>query len=63
MDAALALAHARSAPNVYLDVWPENATALRFYARQGFQAVGECDVVIDGKVVGKDLILRRASSR
>ena len=59
MAAALQLPRLRSADYLYLDVWNENRRALQFYARHGFQVVGECDVVVDSQVIGKDLIMRR----
>jgi ribosomal protein S18 acetylase RimI-like enzyme len=62
MDAALALPRIQSATNLYLDVWRENARALGFYVRYGFEVIGECDVVVDAKVVGRDLIMRRRST-
>ena len=59
MDAALALPRVRSAANFFLDVWNENARALKFYTRQGFEVIGECEVVVDSQVIGKDLIMQR----
>jgi ribosomal protein S18 acetylase RimI-like enzyme len=59
MDAALALPRIRSAANLYLDVWRENRRALRFYAAYGFEVVGDCNVVVDSKIIGSDLIMRR----
>jgi ribosomal protein S18 acetylase RimI-like enzyme len=59
MAAVLQLPRLGPADYLYLDVWNENKRALQFYARQGFQVVGECDVVVDSHVVGKDLIMRR----
>jgi ribosomal protein S18 acetylase RimI-like enzyme len=59
MAAALELPRLRSADYLYLDVWNENKRALQFYARHGFHVTGECDVVVDSKVVGKDLIMQR----
>ena len=58
MDAALELPRMRSARNLYLDVWNENSRALRFYTRYGFHEAGACDVVVDSRVIGKDLIMR-----
>jgi ribosomal protein S18 acetylase RimI-like enzyme len=59
MAAALQLPRLRSAGNLHLDVWNENTRALQFYARHGFQVIGECDVVMDSQVIGKDLIMQR----
>lgn len=59
LDAALALPRVRDGHTLYLDVWEENRRALSFYQRNGFQAVGYCDVVIDGTVIGQDLVMAR----
>lgn len=59
LDAALALPRVRDGHTLYLDVWEENRRALSFYQRNGFEAVGYCDVVIDGTVIGQDLVMAR----
>lgn len=63
MDAAFAHPRLRRAAQVYIDVWEENARALGFYERYGFDRVGVCPVRVDGEEVGVDLVLRRASRR
>jgi ribosomal protein S18 acetylase RimI-like enzyme len=60
MERTLKLPRVKSAPHLYLDVWNENTRALQFYAGFGFQVVGETDVVVNSRVVGKDLIMRAA---
>ena len=59
LDAALALPRVRDGSTLYLDVWEENRRALSFYQRNGCAAVGYCDVVIDGTVIGQDLAMAR----
>ncbi len=43
---------------VWLGVWSENHKALRFYARQGFEKVGEYGFRV-GATVDREFILRR----
>lgn len=45
--------------NVWIGVWSENFGAQRFYARQGFQKVGEYGFNV-GRTVDREFILRRA---
>ena len=59
LDAVLVLPRVRDGNTLYLDVWEENRRALSFYQRNGFEAVGYCDVVIDGTVIGQDLAMAR----
>jgi diamine N-acetyltransferase len=56
-----ALAHERfmRAPRIFLDVWDENARAIALYTRFGFRAAGRLDFVVDGRVVGQDLVMLR----
>lgn len=58
MDAALQHERLRDVPNIYIDVWDENARAVKFYESYGFEKVGAVDVVADGRVIGQDLVLR-----
>jgi ribosomal protein S18 acetylase RimI-like enzyme len=59
MDAALQHSRLKDVRNIYIDVWDENVRAVKFYEDYGFKVVGKCDVVVDGSVIGKDLVLRR----
>jgi ribosomal protein S18 acetylase RimI-like enzyme len=61
MDAAFDHPRFQKADNIFIDVWDENKTAVQFYLKYGFEVVGKCDVTIDGKVVGYDLVLMRPS--
>lgn len=56
-----ALRHERfvRARRIYLDVWDENARAIALYARFGFKAAGRRDFIVDGRVVGSDLVMMR----
>jgi ribosomal protein S18 acetylase RimI-like enzyme len=44
--------------DVWIGVWSENFGAQRFYARHGFEKVGEYGFVV-GKTVDREFILRR----
>jgi diamine N-acetyltransferase len=59
MDAAFAHARFKQAPSVWLDVWDQNARAIALYTRYGFRPAGRRDFVVDGKVVGHDLVMKR----
>lgn len=59
MDSALAHDRLKKASNIYIDVWEENTRALRFYEGCGFRKIGMCDVVVDGRVIGQDAVLRK----
>ena len=61
MDAAFKHPRIREAEKVFIDVYEENTRALEFYKRYGFKSVGKVDVVIDGQVIGYDLVLMRHS--
>ncbi len=61
MDAALQHPRLKDVPNIYIDVWDENVRAVKFYEGYGFKVTGKCDVVIDGHVVGKDLVLLKSN--
>ncbi|MGE3800854.1 MAG: N-acetyltransferase family protein [Candidatus Kapaibacterium sp.] len=60
MDAAFNHSQIRNARNIFIDVWEENRRALNFYLQYGFVEVGTCDVVVDGNIVGSDLVLMRS---
>jgi ribosomal protein S18 acetylase RimI-like enzyme len=60
MDAAFAHARFKQAPSVWLDVWDANARAIALYTRYGFRPAGRRDFVVDGKVVGHDLVMKRS---
>jgi ribosomal protein S18 acetylase RimI-like enzyme len=63
MDAALDHPRFREARNIYLDVWEDNVKARELYKRFGFEVIGTCDLVVDSRVVGHDLVMvRRATS-
>lgn len=57
MDAAFAHERFKRARNVWLDVWDENARAIALYARYGFRSAGRHDFVVDGRVVGSDIMM------
>lgn len=58
MDAVIAEAKARGAPSLYLCVYTINVNAQRFYARFGFEKVGE-QTFMTGDVPFTDWILRK----
>jgi ribosomal protein S18 acetylase RimI-like enzyme len=43
---------------IWIGVWSENHGAQRFYARQGFEKVGEYGFAV-GSTVDREFILRR----
>ena len=49
----------KRAPHVYLDVWAENERALRLYRAWGFSVVGRRDFVVEGRILGRDLVMMR----
>lgn len=57
MEAALSHDRFKRARRVYLDVWDENVRAIGLYARYGFKPAGRRDFVVDGRVVGSDLVM------
>lgn len=59
LAASEALARGRGADVLWLGVWEQNDRALAFYARSGFQAVGEHGFSV-GRRVDRDLILAKA---
>ena len=46
--------------DIWIGVWSENFGAQRFYARQGFEKVGEYGFAV-GKTVDREFILRRSA--
>ncbi len=57
MDAAFAHERFKRARKIWLDVWDENARAIGLYTRYGFAPAGRRDFVVDGRVVGSDLVM------
>jgi ribosomal protein S18 acetylase RimI-like enzyme len=57
MDAVFAHERFKCARNVWLDVWEANGRAIGLYARYGFKPAGRRDFVVDGRVVGSDLVM------
>jgi ribosomal protein S18 acetylase RimI-like enzyme len=58
MDIALEWLEAQGRTPLYIGVWSENPGAQRFYARYGFNKVGEYGFPV-GKTVDREFILRR----
>ena len=58
MDWALTRMRARNAVQAFLGVWCNNVRAQRFYARYGFEKVGEYGFPV-GKTIDLEFILRR----
>jgi hypothetical protein len=63
MDVAFESPRFQQAENIYIDVWDENERAVDFYLRYGFEVIGKCDFIVDGKCLGQDLVLKRSSVR
>jgi len=63
MDAAFAHDRLKRARKVWLDVWDANARAIALYTRYGFRPAGRRDVMVDGKVIGSDLVMARAVAK
>jgi ribosomal protein S18 acetylase RimI-like enzyme len=59
MDVAFDWARGQGAQAVYLGVWAENVRAQRFYARHGFERVGDYHFVV-GEARDEEWILRAA---
>ncbi|CAN7232502.1 GNAT family N-acetyltransferase [Phenylobacterium sp. LjRoot219] len=59
-DAALAWLQAAGPRAVWIGVWSENHGAQRFYARRGFEKVGEYGFTV-GKTIDREFILRRTA--
>jgi ribosomal protein S18 acetylase RimI-like enzyme len=63
MQAALGHERMRRAARIFLDVWDENVRAITLYTRFGFEPAGRRDFVVDGRVVGSDLVMVRSQNR
>jgi len=61
MDAGLGWLEAQGRAPLYIGVWSENIGAQRFYARYGFNKVGEYGFKV-GKTVDREFILKRQAS-
>ena len=57
-DAVMDWMTEQSPPDLWIGVWSENLGAQRFYARRGFQKVGEYGFPV-GRTVDREFILRR----
>ena len=57
-DAVMDWMTEQSPPDLWIGVWSENLGAQRFYARRGFQKVGEYGFNV-GRTVDREFILRR----
>ncbi|MGZ8335341.1 MAG: N-acetyltransferase family protein [Allosphingosinicella sp.] len=57
MDWVLTEAHARGADEIYLSVFTENARAIRFYERYGFEYVAPYHFMV-GTQADEDMIMR-----
>jgi ribosomal protein S18 acetylase RimI-like enzyme len=57
MDEAFAHERFKRARNVWLDVWDANVRAIGLYKRYGFMSAGRRDFIVDGRVVGSDLVM------
>lgn len=57
IEAALAHERFMRAPRIFLDVWDENTRAIALYTHYGFKPAGRRDFVVDGRVVGSDLVM------
>jgi len=49
---------AQAPPDIWIGVWSQNLGAQRFYARRGFEKVGEYGFPV-GKTLDREFILRR----
>jgi ribosomal protein S18 acetylase RimI-like enzyme len=57
LEAALAHVRLARAPRIFLDVWDANTRAIGLYTHYGFRPAGRRDFVVDGRVVGSDLVM------
>lgn len=57
-DAAIAWLEREGPRTIWISVWSENSGAQRFYARAGFEKVGEYEFPV-GRVRDREFILRR----
>lgn len=59
IDAAFEHPRFQKAERIYLDVWGENKRAYNFYLKYGFKESGTCDVIVDGKIIGTDIVMMK----
>lgn len=59
MDEAFKHPNLSVAENIFIDVWDENKRAVNFYLNYGFEIVGRCNVIVDDKIIGSDLVLKK----
>ena len=57
-DQVMAWMAERSPPDIWIGVWSENDGAQRFYARRGFETIGEYGFPV-GRTLDREFILRR----
>jgi diamine N-acetyltransferase len=62
IEAALSHERFRVAARIFLDVWDENVRAITLYKRFGFEPTGRRDFIVDGRVVGSDLVMVRSQN-
>lgn len=60
MEAALSHPILFESPTIYLGVWSQNIRAQRFYARYGFQKIGEYDYIVGEHVDNEWIMARKA---
>ena len=58
IETALAWAKEKGCHTLYLNVWKENAAAIRFYQKHGFEKVGKTNVYV-AEVVFDDYVLEK----
>jgi diamine N-acetyltransferase len=61
LAAALGRPELSGAPRVYVQVWEENAGAIRFYERFGFRTIGRTQFTIGEGAVLEDLVMERTA--
>ncbi len=59
MEAMLSHNRLTEVENIYLDVFTENENAIGLYKKFGFKTVGKTPFVVDNKIVGYDLLMKR----
>lgn len=59
LDMVLAHAELQGAPAMWLSVWKENARAIAFYRKRGFETIGEGNFLM-GEDLQEDFIMERA---
>jgi diamine N-acetyltransferase len=61
MAASLGRPELAGAPRVYVQVWEENAGAIRFYERFGFRTIGRTQFTIGDGAMLEDLVMERTA--